>query len=99
MPKLAIIATIEISPGRIDDYLQLTVAHRERCLKDEPGTLAFEILRPRNDDSKVMLYELYEDDAAFDAHWNGTSMKRIRSEAEAAGITMKISGVRCTPAE
>ena len=99
MPKLAIIATIEIEGGRIDDYIPLAMAHRTRSLKDEPGTLAFEILRPRNDASKVMLYELYADDAAFDAHWNGASIKRIREEAEAAGISMKISGVRCTPVE
>jgi len=99
MPKLAIIATIEIAPDRVDDYLKLAMAHRARCLKDEPGTLAFEILRPRNDDSKVMLYELYVDDAAFDRHRNGASIRRIREEAEAAGITMKISGVRCTPVE
>jgi (4S)-4-hydroxy-5-phosphonooxypentane-2,3-dione isomerase len=99
MPKLAIIATIEITRGRIDDYVPLAIAHRARCLKDEPGTLAFEILRPRYGDSKVLLYELYADDAAFEAHWNGPSIKRVREEAEAAGITMKISGTRCTPVD
>jgi len=45
----------------------------------------------------VMLYELYADDAAFDAHWNGASIKRIREEA--VGIMLRISGIRCTPAE
>ena len=97
MPKLAIIATIEIAPGRIGDYMNLAMAHRERCLRDEPGTLAFEVLRPRDDDSKVMLYELYASDAAFDAHWNEASIKRIREEA--GDIIVKVSGIRCTPAE
>ena len=60
MPKLAIIATIEVAPGRIDEYAALSMAHRARCLKDEPGTLVFEVLRPRNDDMKLMLYELYQ---------------------------------------
>jgi len=92
-----IIATIEIAPGRMDDYIPLAIAHRTRSLRDEPGTLAFEILRPRDDDTKVMLYELYADDAAFDAHWNGASIKRIREEA--VGIMLRISGIRCTPAE
>ena len=97
MPKLAIIATIEIAPGRMDEYLPLAVAHRARCLKDEPGTLQFELMRPRDDGSKVMLYEVYRDDAAFDAHRNGPSMKRIREEA--AGIIVKVSGIRCNPVE
>jgi quinol monooxygenase YgiN len=94
MPKLAIIGTIEIAPGRIDDYMKLAMAHRERCLRDEPGTLAFEILRPRDDDTKVMLYEVYEDDAAFEAHWNGASIKQIRQKA--GDIIVKVSGVRCS---
>jgi (4S)-4-hydroxy-5-phosphonooxypentane-2,3-dione isomerase len=99
MPRLAIIAIIEITPGRIDDYIALAVVHRGRCSKDEPGALAFEALRPRNDDNKVMLYELCADDAPLDGHWNGTSLKQIRQEAEAAGIALKISGVRCTSVE
>ena len=97
MPKLAIIATIEIVPGRMDEYLPLLMAHRARCLKDEPGTLQFEVFRPRDDDAKIMLYELYRDDAAFDAHWNGPSMARVREEV--AGMGIKMSGTRCTPVD
>ena len=42
MPKLAIVATIEVAPERRDQLLLLLMAHRARCLKDEPGTLQFE---------------------------------------------------------
>ena len=56
MPKLAIVATIEVAPGRRDQLLPLLMAHRARCLKDEPGTLQFEVLAPREDDTKVLLY-------------------------------------------
>ena len=71
MPKLAIVATIEVAPERRDQLLPLLMAHRARCLKDEPGTLQFEVLVPREDDTKVLLYEVYRDDAAFDVHLNG----------------------------
>jgi|SRR5208337_1446145 len=40
------------------------MTHKARCLKDEPGTLQFEILLPRDDNTKVLLYEVYRDDAA-----------------------------------
>ena len=93
MPKLAIIATIEIAPGRMDEYLPIAMAHRARCLKDEPGTLQLEILRPLDDSSKIMVYEVYEDETAFDAHWNGASIKRAREEA--AGMVVKLVGTRC----
>ena len=97
MPKLAIIGTIEVAPGRRDEFLPFLMAHRARCLKDEPGTLQFEVLLPRDDEAKVHLYEVYRDDAAFDAHWNGPSTKRTREEA--AGMILKISGTRCSLVE
>src|SRR4029077_12719221 len=81
MAKLAIIATIEVAPDRRDQLLPLLMAHRGRCLKDEPGTLQFEVLVPREDDTKVLLYEVYRDDAAFDVHLNGPHIERVREEA------------------
>ena len=56
MPTFAIIGTVEIAPGRMDEFLPLLMAHRARCLKDEPGTLQFEVLMPYDDNTKVMVY-------------------------------------------
>ena len=97
MSKFAIVATFEIAPGRIDDVLPLLLAHRERCLTSEPGTLRFDVLRPRTEENRLMLYELYEDDAAFQVHWEGASLARFRTEA--AGMIDKISGIRCSVAD
>jgi (4S)-4-hydroxy-5-phosphonooxypentane-2,3-dione isomerase len=97
MPKLAIIGTLEVAPERRDEVLPLLMAHRARCLKDEPGTLQFEVLVPREDDTKVLLYEVYRDHAAFNVHWNGTSVARLREEA--TGMIVKVSGTRCALAE
>jgi quinol monooxygenase YgiN len=94
MPKFAIMATIEVLPGRIDEFLPILMAHRARCLKEEPGTLLFEVLRPRDDDTKVMLYELYQDDAAFDVHVKGSSIARMREAS--AGMTAGVSATKCT---
>lgn len=97
MPKFALIATIEIAPGHTEDFVRLLMAHRARCLRDEPGTLQFDVLLPREDATGVMLYELYRDEAAFDTHSNGPSLARLREEA--TGMMMKVSGTRCTLAE
>ena len=93
MPKLVVIGTIEGTPGRRDQLLPLLIAHRARCLKDEPGTLQFDILSPREDDTKVLTYEVYRDDAAFDAHLKGTSIARLREKD--AGMGVKVSVTRC----
>lgn len=92
MPNLAIWATLDIAPGCIDRYLPVALAHRERCLRDEPGTLQFDVLRIPNDDSRVMLYEVYADEAAFQAHRTGASVPQHR--AEAGEMLLKVSGVR-----
>src|SRR5262249_37355985 len=69
------------------------MAHRARGLKDEPGTLQFEVLIPCDDKTKVMLYELYRDDAAFDAHWNA-SLARLRKEAGDMMLKAPAQGAR-----
>lgn len=97
MAKLAIIGNVEIVPGASEQFLPMLMAHRARCLADEPGTLQFEVLLPHEDAARVLIYEVYADDAAFAAHWNGASMNRIRAEAE--GLILKITGTRCAIAE
>jgi len=97
MPRLAIIGNLEIAPGCRDRVLPLLMAHRSRCLADEPGTLAFEVLLPHDDQTKVLIYEVYADDAAFAAHWNGPSTNRLREKA--AGMIVRVTGTRCALAE
>ena len=65
--------TIEVAPGKRDQVASLLMVHRVRCLKDEPGTLQFEVVLPRDDRSKILIYEVYQDDGAFEVHRNGPS--------------------------
>jgi quinol monooxygenase YgiN len=94
MPRLAIVVTIEVALGRRDQVLSSLVAHKARCLRDEPGTLQFEVLVPNDDDTKALSYEVYRDDAAFEVHRNGASLARWRKET--AGMVVKLHGTRCT---
>jgi autoinducer 2-degrading protein len=91
--KLAIVGTIEIAPGRRDQLLSLLMAHRARCLKDEPGTLQFEVMAPHDDDTKLLLCEVYQDAAAFDVHRNGPSIAQFREET--AGTIAKMYFTKC----
>lgn len=97
MSKLAIVATIKVVPGKRDEYLTHLRAHAERCLSGEPGTLQFDILLPHDDPDAVMLYEVYASTEAFQAHWTGASMARIREDAKDLQVSLK--GTRCAPVE
>ena len=92
MPKFANVVTIVVAPGRRDQVVTSLVAHKAR-LKDEPGTLQFEVLLPKDDDTKVRVYEMYRDAAAFEVHLNGPSLAQLKEEI--AGKVVKLHGVRC----
>ena len=92
MSKFANIVTIEVAPGRRHQVVTLLAAHKARSLK-EPGTLQFEILLPKDDDTKVLTYEVYRDDAAFEVHRNGPFLAQWREET--AGMVVKLYGTRC----
>ena len=97
MTKLAVIATIEVTPGSRDTYLEQLMAHRRRSLEGEPGTLVFDILVPHDKPDEIMLYEVYADQAAFDAHRTGASMAEIARNTK--GLLVSLTGLPCTPAD
>jgi len=78
MAKHAIVATLELEPGTRDDVVAALVAHRQRSLRDEPGTLQFEVLVPNDEPNKVVLFELFESEAAFAAHSSAASIATVR---------------------
>ena len=97
MSKLVVMGTIEVAPEERAKVLPLLMAHRARCLKDEPGTLQFEVMLPREDDSRILIYEVYEDDAAFEGHRNAPS--RAQWLEDTIGMAVKVIATRCTPVE
>ena len=92
MSQFANVVTIEVAPGRRDEVVALLLAHKAR-LKAEPGTLQFEVLLPKDDDTEVRAYEMYRDAAAFEVHLNGPSLAQLKEDI--AGKVVKLHGVRC----
>jgi (4S)-4-hydroxy-5-phosphonooxypentane-2,3-dione isomerase len=77
--------------GRRNQVVTFLLADKAR-LKDEPGTLQFEVLILKDDDTKVRVYEMYRDAAAFEVHLNGPSLAQWKEEV--AGMVVKLQGVR-----
>lgn len=97
MDKVCVFATLWIAPGEVGRVTTELLAHRARCLADEPGTLVFELMLPREAAETVHIYEAYENQAAFERHWNGASMAELR---RTTGESMNIvSGIWGTPLE
>jgi len=92
MSKFANVVAIEVIPGRRDQVVALLLAHKAR-LKDEPGTLQFEVLLAKDEDTKIRVYEMYRDAAAFEVHLTGPSLAQWKKDT--AGMVVKLHGVRC----
>ncbi len=90
--KHAVIGTIEVKPGAREAVLRSVLAHRERSLRDEPGTLNFEVLVPNEDPNKLHLFELYADTTAFMAHMKGASMATVTKEV--GHLVLSLTGIQ-----
>ena len=97
MSRVALIGTIEFEPGARAEVLRAVLVHRERSLRDEPGTLAFEVLVPDDAPAKLLIYEVYADAAAFALHMGAASITTLRAQVGSKLVAM--SAVRCTPGE
>lgn len=90
---LIIIGTLISQPGKREEVLEAVLRHRDRCMKEEAGLIAFQVLVPEQDDVGLMLYELYTDEAALSAHMKGASLATL--QAEVATKVVSLTGVRC----
>lgn len=63
-----IILKTRLQPGSLDAFVAAMRVNAAASVRDEPGCLAFDVLRDRSDPDLVWLYEVYSDEAALDAH-------------------------------
>lgn len=80
MAKVVLVVELEISPGQLNEFVDIVTKHGANSLQIEEGCLRFEVLKPRESDNKVLLVEQYADDAALDAHWNSDHMAAYREK-------------------
>jgi quinol monooxygenase YgiN len=76
MSQIAVIAKIPCQPGTRDQVaagLQPMLDHTE----SESGTLRYVLLADTTDADTLWMYELYEDQAALDAHGASDAMKAL----------------------
>lgn len=89
MPKHVVIATMKTAPGTRSYVAEALRRHAVRCAQSESGTLVFDVLVDNEDADTLMLYEVYENLDAFNAHLKGESIEKLRSETEGRIVDLK----------
>lgn len=65
---LAIFVTIDIREGFRDRFIAESHGDARGSVENEPGCYRFDILEDPGDPNRFYLYEVYADEAAFEAH-------------------------------
>jgi autoinducer 2-degrading protein len=65
---IALFVNLHVRPALRERLLAAITAQGAASLEREPGCLQFDICVDDDDPNHVLLYEVYEDEAAFDAH-------------------------------
>ena len=74
----ALFGTIHIQPARREAFLESMLDDARGSMADEPGCLRFDVLVDDKDPNTIYLYEIYRDQAAFDAHCQAPHFIRWR---------------------
>jgi quinol monooxygenase YgiN len=71
---------IRIKPENVDAFMK-KLDENARAARSEKGCKQFEVLVDPKDRTKIMLYEVYNDEAAFEEHQKGAAFKKYVAEA------------------
>jgi (4S)-4-hydroxy-5-phosphonooxypentane-2,3-dione isomerase len=78
----SLMVQMEVRPGRRAEFLAGMAANAEASVRDEPGCLRFDVCSVGSDENRFVLYELYTDAAAFEAHKASPHFAQWRTIAE-----------------
>ena len=76
-----LVVSLRIKAGQVDNFMKRALENAKAARTTEPGCKQFDVLVDPNDSTKVMLYEVYTDAAAFEAHQQKPHFKEYLEQA------------------
>jgi len=74
--SFVLVVNVKIKAGEIDPFMEKLFANATAARETEPGCRQFDVLADPADPTKVMFYEVYANEAAFQAHQQTPHFKR-----------------------
>ncbi|TAN51004.1 MAG: antibiotic biosynthesis monooxygenase [Betaproteobacteria bacterium] len=78
--NFVLVVDIRIKPDAVAGFMA-KLGDNAREARKEPGCRQFEVLVDPKDAAKIMLFEVYEDERAFEAHQQTPHFRRYLAEA------------------
>lgn len=76
---MVVIAELAAKHGRRGDLAALARSFATECLANEPGCRQFQVVELETSPDHFLLFEVYDDAAAFDAHRGSDHLARFKA--------------------
>ena len=97
MANYVISVFFHLKPETRDPFLQMVRDNAAKSLRTEQGCRRFDVCVLRDDPTKVFLYELYDDEAAFDAHLQTAHFKAFAEGTKGMAEKVDIGKLELLP--
>ena len=78
--SFVLVVNIRIKPESVDSFMR-QLSHNALEARKEPGCRQFEVLVDPKEKTKIMLFEVYDSEKAFEAHQATPHFKKYLAEA------------------
>ncbi|TDT77415.1 quinol monooxygenase YgiN [Litoreibacter halocynthiae] len=78
----ALAVTFDIVPADLDAFKAAMLINAKASLSTEPGCRQFDVCMDPERPTEIFLYEIYDDEAAFEAHTKTTHYATLQSTTE-----------------
>ena len=68
MGHYSLMVDFQVNDGKMDEFLPLMKENARASVANEPGCLQFDVLHVQGEPNRLVLFEVYQDEAAFQAH-------------------------------
>jgi len=82
MSGLVVIVDFRLKPGADREFRPLVEANADASVRNEPGCRRFDVVVSKDDARRILLYEIYDDAAAFEAHCRSVHFTRFDRDSE-----------------
>lgn len=83
MSGFVIIVDIRLKAGTRSEFRRLIDANSRSSMQLESGCRRFDVVEPIDEADRVLLYEIYDDEAAFEAHCRSPHFLSFNAESAA----------------
>ena len=72
----SVLVQLTIQPPHVEAFVTLLREHARESIRDEPGTLGFDVIQDETAADHFFVHETYVDEAAYQSHMQGEIGKR-----------------------